>query len=135
MQDIFFNHSFVLMQLFYLLSQIWDVNAFRIILCQEGRELCSLHIQYLQFLYSYFLSFLFAHGPIWYKQFLNRSIWPINRTQTGTTTLDHSEPGSNDNEGILHIPQISRTEVYCHTQDTSFFFLEGGGTILKIIFI
>ena len=34
---------------------------------------------------------------------------PINGTQTGTTTSGQSEPWSNDNEGVLHIPQISRT--------------------------
>ena len=38
--------------------------------------------------------------------------------------MGQSGPGSNGNEGVLHIPQISRTEsspsvaVYCHTQDT-----------------
>ena len=28
---------------------------------------------------------------------------------TGTTTLSQIEPGSNDNEGVLHILQSSRT--------------------------
>ena len=28
---------------------------------------------------------------------------------TVTTTLGQSGPGSNDNEGLLHTPQISRT--------------------------
>ena len=35
------------------------------------------------------------------------SIWPIDRTLSGTTTPGHSEPGSNGNEGVLCIPQIS----------------------------
>ena len=30
-------------------------------------------------------------------------------TLTGTITLGQSEPGYNDNEDILHTPQISRT--------------------------
>ena len=30
-------------------------------------------------------------------------------TQTGTTNPDQSEPGNNDNEGVLNTPQISRT--------------------------
>ena len=43
---------------------------------------------------------------------------------TGTTTPDLSGPGSNGNEGVLHIPQSSRTEaspsdaVQYHIQDT-----------------
>ena len=31
-------------------------------------------------------------------------------TLTGTTALGQSGPGSNSNEGVLHIPQSSRTE-------------------------
>ena len=34
------------------------------------------------------------------------SIWPIDRNLSGATTLGQSEPGSNGNEGELHIPQI-----------------------------
>ena len=37
------------------------------------------------------------------------SIWPQNRTLLGATTSGQSGPGSNDNEGILYIPQISKT--------------------------
>ena len=40
----------------------------------------------------------------------NSSIWPIEGTLTGTTTLDQSEPGNNGNEEVLHIPQNFRTE-------------------------
>ena len=36
------------------------------------------------------------------------SIWPIDRTLSGVTTLGQSETGSNDNEGVLHFPQISK---------------------------
>ena len=34
------------------------------------------------------------------------SIWPIDRTLSGVNTLSQSGPGSNGNEGALHIPQI-----------------------------
>ena len=40
------------------------------------------------------------------KIFLNRSIWLIDRTLTGTTTPGQSGPASNDKEKVLHIPQI-----------------------------
>ena len=36
----------------------------------------------------------------------NSSVWPIDRTLSGATTPGKSEPGSNDNEGVLYIPQI-----------------------------
>ena len=39
------------------------------------------------------------------------SIRPIDRALSGTTTPDQSGPGSNDNEGVLHIPQISKAGV------------------------
>ena len=37
----------------------------------------------------------------------NSSIWLIDRTLSGTTTPGQSRPGSYNNEGVLHIPQIS----------------------------
>ena len=36
------------------------------------------------------------------------SIWPIDRTLSGATTLDQSGPGSHGNERVFHIPQISK---------------------------
>ena len=36
------------------------------------------------------------------------SIWPIDRTQLRAIISGQSEPGSNGNEGVLHIPQISK---------------------------
>ena len=42
-----------------------------------------------------------------YTKWLNSSIWPIDGTLTGTIILGQSGIGSN--EGILHIPQSSRT--------------------------
>ena len=35
------------------------------------------------------------------------SIWSIDRTLSGTTTLGLSGPGSDGNEGVLRIPQSS----------------------------
>ena len=39
----------------------------------------------------------------------NSSIWPIDKTLSGATTLGYSGPGSNGNEEVLHIPQSSKT--------------------------
>ena len=36
------------------------------------------------------------------------SIWPIDRTLSGATTLGQNGLGSNGNKGVLHIPQISK---------------------------
>ena len=36
------------------------------------------------------------------------SIWPINRALSGATTPGQSEPGSDGNDGLLHISQRSR---------------------------
>ena len=44
-----------------------------------------------------------------YSKWLNNSIWPIDRTLTGTTTLGQSGLGSNGNEEVLHISQSSKT--------------------------
>ena len=37
----------------------------------------------------------------------NSSIWPIDRTLSGTATPGQNGPGSNGNEEVLHIPQSS----------------------------
>ena len=39
----------------------------------------------------------------------NSSICPIDRTLSGATTPGQSGPGSDGNEGVLHIPQSSKT--------------------------
>ena len=44
-----------------------------------------------------------------YSKWLNSSIWCIDGTQTGTTTLGQSGPESNHSEGVLHILKGSRT--------------------------
>ena len=45
-------------------------------------------------------------------KYSNSSIWPINRTLSGTTTLGQSQPGSWSNEEVLCIPQSSRTGAF-----------------------
>ena len=53
----------------------------------------------IQIIYTYMASNI----PIKYELFLNRSIWLIDRTLTGTTILGQSGPGSNDIEvGTQH---------------------------------
>ena len=37
----------------------------------------------------------------------NSSIWSINETLSGITTLGQSDSKSDGNEGVLHIPQSS----------------------------
>ena len=53
---------------------------------------------------SFFL--LLCIFSIKYKCFLNKFIWPTDKTLTGTTTSSQSGPGSNGNEEVLHNPQI-----------------------------
>ena len=60
---------------------------------------------------------IFRHVKFHFKQFnltlstQFSSVWPISRTLSGATTLGQSGPGSDGNKGVLHIPQISITEV------------------------
>ena len=56
---------------------------------------------------------------------MNSSIWPIDKSLTGTLTPRRSGPESNSNEGAIHIPQTvtgtSPSDAFqCHTQDTSY---------------
>ena len=54
----------------------------------------------------------------------NSSIWPIDKTLSGATTPSQCGPGSNDNEGLICIPQNSvllalhPKIVSCYMQDT-----------------
>ena len=58
----------------------WHINLFRDILCLE-------------------FTILLCH------EFLYRSIWSMDGTLTGTTTLGQSWLGSNDNEGVVQMTQ------------------------------
>ena len=42
---------------------------------------------------------------------LNSSIWPVDGNITGSTTPDQIGAESKSNEGVLHIPQSSKTSV------------------------
>ena len=46
-----------------------------------------------------------------YNKGLNNSFGPIDRTLTDTTTPGQREPGRNGDEGVLLIPQRSRTGI------------------------
>ena len=58
-----------------------------------------------------------------FKKWLHISIWSFDGILTGTNTSGKSGPGSNGNEGVLHISQNSWTgasssdAVYCHIQE------------------
>ena len=43
------------------------------------------------------------------RKWLDSSIWPVDRTQTDTTTPGQSRPETNDNEAVLHILESYRT--------------------------
>ena len=73
------------------------------------RELGSLYVFCIYIFVVASKEFLFAHSPIKYKWFINKSMTIINGILTGTITPDQSGPGSNGNEGVLHTPQIPRT--------------------------
>ena len=64
------------------------------------------------FAHSYVVSFI----SILYKEFLNRSIWPIDRTLTHTTILGLD--GSKGNERVLHTHPELEPHHRMHTQDT-----------------
>ena len=72
-----------------------------VILYLEVRELCSLNVYIIIFVLL-FLKKVFAHGPIGCEWFLERPIWSINGTQTGTTTSSQSGHGSNGSEEVFH---------------------------------
>ena len=50
----------------------------------------------------------------------NSSIWPFEKTLSGTTTLGQSGPESNGNEMIHLIPQKSKTEASSSVRLTSY---------------
>ena len=87
------------------------------------------------FIFTFFMqlflkSFFFALGHIGNKWFINKSIWPIDGTLTGTTTPGQSGTGSNGNKRVLHSPQSSRTETRYSLVSYSgypIFFFGGGG--------
>ena len=120
-------------------SNDWLINSDRmstlrgLFFCQEVRELCSLFfifkyfvfvirvlvvVFFFVYLFIYYLSIFqkknFALGSIEYKQLLKASIRQIDRTQTGTTSLEQSGPGSNCNKEVL--PKSVGSEPYHQIQ-------------------
>ena len=57
----------------------------------------------------YWIHIIFAHGPIEYVSFLNKSIRSIDGTLTGTYTSGQSEPESDDNDRVSQSFYSSRT--------------------------
>ena len=49
--------------------------------------------------------------PILCQKIMNRLIWPLDRTVTGTTTPGQKGTGSNGNEEVLYISSIFKTSV------------------------
>ena len=64
-------------------------------------------------LYTLFSNYIASSIPMEYKSFLNRSIWPIDWTQTGTITPGQSGPGSNGNKGRgkINLSDIFNTKI------------------------
>ena len=52
--------------------------------------------------YIFCIVIFLAHGPIEYKWFLNKFIWPIDETLTSTCTPGQNGPGSKGNKWVLH---------------------------------
>ena len=86
----------------------WDFEEFAVTLCITNNS-----IKYQSFVYSrlkdpaillptiqFNINPLFAH-----RLNVKQSYLIIDRTLSHATTLDKSGPGSNGNEGVLHIPQ------------------------------
>ena len=69
---------------------------------------CIFMFPFFVWLFLKSLLEFFAHGTIKYE-YLNRTVWLLDGSPTDTTTWGHDESGSNDNEGVLHTPQISGT--------------------------
>ena len=57
------------------------------------------------------------------------SSWPIDRTLSGTTTLDQSEPGSDGSKRVFHIPQTSPLDCLVLYPGHS---LGGGGVLIPL---
>ena len=55
-----------------------------------------------KYYYKQITVFIVSSIPIKYESFLNRSIWPIDKTLKGSPTPGQSGPGSNGNEEVLY---------------------------------
>ena len=68
---------------------------------------------YFMFIFTFFVQLFlsFFTRPDWTHNFLYRSIWPIDETLTGITTLVQNGPGDYGNKKEPHTPQSSKTGV------------------------
>ena len=69
---------------------------------------CIYFTLIFRFFEELFLKRLFCKHSDRIQIILNRSISPIDRNLTYTSTQGQSEPGSNSKEWVLYSPQISR---------------------------
>ena len=70
----------------------------------------------------------FAHSSIECKSFLKTSIWSIYGILTGTSTLDQSGPGNNDNEVSLELDPHHHMQVWVLPKNPLFFWGKEGLT-------
>ena len=97
------EHVYVYISIFIM--WVYNINSWPAIKEATKRNISFRLIKNYFFLSKYLQltiirSLLFAHGPIEYKSFLNRSIWTIDGALTGTDTLRQSVPGNNSNEAL-----------------------------------
>ena len=86
---------------------IFNLSTHLVILCIEIRKQYSLHAYSL---YIYIYIYIYTHTHIHECYETTLSIFKqIYETQTGSATPGQSRPGSNCNEGWLHIHKRSRT--------------------------
>ena len=91
---------------------------FQVLLCITNNSIKHQSFVYTQLndLTDLFLTIQFSINHFYALSFNVNSIWPIDRTLSGATTLGQSGPGSDGNEGVLCIPQSSSINLYLYTQ-------------------
>ena len=98
---------------FTYISNIWFVNTFWRYTQLNDETVLFLIIHFNKVNWSQALLCItnssIKHQSFVYIQFecLTALVWPIDRTQSNATTWGLSGPRSNDNEGVLCIPQSS----------------------------
>ena len=86
------------------------VKGFQVLLFNTNSFICT-HLNSFKYC-TLTLSFICTQlSGFKFRKLLNRSIWPIDVTQIGTTTPGQSGPGNNGYEGVLYIPQNSLLEL------------------------
>ena len=115
------------------LNCLHTVKWFPVLLLNTNSFICT---QLIGFNYCYviqiilFNSYLIAQlNSFKYRKWLNSSIWPIDETLMVNITPSQSGLESNRNEGVLYIPQSSRTRASLSDSLVSYprHSLRGGG--------